>query len=334
MTEQSRRVSEVRLHNLQQLKSYQESTSTVQTSMRETLERKNQEISRGQTSIHAMMRQLKLENAEHASKLRTDFCSELRRIESTFERMMFERQKSAELQDTVEIQRCETEKSEHIRQLMDLHQTQLKDMKEYFNEITANNFAVISALQDELARLREREQDLGLEVAKGRREFKAMEEKMVKEKEDAERKLKHDRKSAQEIKRQLELTRKHLRRHEQYAHNLEIGNEALIQRAEVAQRERDILKGSFTKSIVDMQKKAGMHRLILEMKLNALNASSKSTIKTRRAGNVAGQHSAALGSGDNNGRNLQLRPGRGTSVGDSSGGSSSDDFARGDEDRG
>lgn len=271
MTEQSRRVAEVRLHNLQQMKSFQESTSSIQNSMRQTIERKNQEISKGQTSIYTMMRQLQLENAEHASKLRSDFCAELRRIDSTFVRMMYEREKAQEIQEAAEIQRTQQEKSEHISQLMNLHQTQLKDMKDYFNEITANNFAVISALQEELARLREKEQELTLEVTKGRKEVRKLEETVLKGKEEAEQRLRDDRKSAQEIKRQLDLCTKRLKYNDKYAHGLEISNEALFQKVELVQRERDVLKGSFTKSIVDMQKKSNMHKLILEMKLNSMS---------------------------------------------------------------
>lgn len=271
MTEQSRRVAEVRLHNLNKMKVLQESTWKVQNSMRQTIDKKNREISNCQTSIQSIMRQLQTEHEESCSKLRNDFCAELRRIESTFERLMFEREKSQQLHEASEIQRTNQEKSEHVRQLMELHQIQLEQMKEYFNEITANNFAVISALQENIGELRGREQELKQKLSKERTKCRKLEEKIIQDKKEMEKQLQEDRKCAQEIRRQLRQRDKRLKLNDEYARALEVNNEVLVQKTELVKKDRDSIKGTFVKTIIDMQKKANMNKLILEMKLNALS---------------------------------------------------------------
>lgn len=104
------------------------------------------------------------------------------------------------------------------------------------------------------------------------------------------------------IKTELEKYGRRLKQRDRYTRVLEVSNEALLQKAEVVERERDILKGSFTKAILDMQKKSNMKRLVLEMKLNAMSTRGKSS---------------ALGSeqqvGDGAGDNVEVRDAAGDS---------------------
>lgn len=270
MTEQSRRVDEVRLRSLEQMKRLQESSQSVQNSMRETISKKNGEISNTQTSIQTMIRQLQTQHKEQVSKLRMDFCAELQRIEKTFERLLVEREKTQELRENTEIQRTQHEKNEHIQELMNMHEKQMSQMKEFFNEITANNFAVISALQEELCRMKEKEEELKKEVLKGRRDYKKLEATIVKGKEEVEKKLKEDKRSAIKIHERLKKCDERLKWNDKYARMLETTNEALFQKTEIVQKERDVLKGSLIKAILDMQQRANMKKLVLEMKLKAL----------------------------------------------------------------
>jgi len=109
-------------------------------------------------------------------------------------------------------------------------------------------------------RLREKEQDLEREVAREKRTCKKLEQAILEEKQEAEKQLNEDRRSAKEARRQLQQCDKRLKHNDKYAKVLEINNEVLLQKAEFAKRERDLLKESFTRGIVDMQKKSNMHR--------------------------------------------------------------------------
>jgi len=270
LTEQSRKVSEVRLHNLHKMKHIQEDTWAIQHSMREQLEQKNNQITTTQLSLHQLMQTMKLENAENASKLHTNLCSEIRRMESTYERLMFQREKAQSILEAEEVSRTNIDKSEHIKNLVDLHDSQITEMKDFFNEITVNNFAVISALQTEIEEMRKREMSLQNEISKGRRDYKRLEETILQGKAEMDKKFREDRKSAEMVKTELQKYGKRLQEQDRYTRVLEVSNEALHQKIMVTERERDLLKSSFTKAIIDMQKKSNMKKLVLEMRLNAM----------------------------------------------------------------
>jgi hypothetical protein len=94
------------------MKTFQSSSSSLQDSLYSTIEAKNRDISSFQIALQKLGRNLRQDGAELASKLKIDFCTELRRIESTFCRLLYEREKEAEIEETVEFQRNAEEKSE------------------------------------------------------------------------------------------------------------------------------------------------------------------------------------------------------------------------------
>jgi hypothetical protein len=64
--------------------------------------------------------------------------------------------------------------------MKEIHENQLTAMKNYFHEITTNNFAVICGLQEELGRAKEREQELGIKVEQLKNEIKVRKFKISK----------------------------------------------------------------------------------------------------------------------------------------------------------
>ncbi len=57
-----------------------------------------------------------------------------------------------------EIQRIEDQKNAHIAELMKSHEKVFADIKNYYNDITHNNLDLIKSLKEEVAALRQKEQ--------------------------------------------------------------------------------------------------------------------------------------------------------------------------------
>lgn len=72
----------------------------------------------------------------------------------TYETKMVMLRDELELRMKVEIHEIEERKNKHINDLMDAHQNAFKEMKNYFNDITRQNLALIRMHKDKLIEIR------------------------------------------------------------------------------------------------------------------------------------------------------------------------------------
>ena len=84
---------------------------------------------------------------ESVTNLRADFEREAKEIESKYERKMRALRDELDLRRKTEIHEIEERKNGQINTLMKNHEKAFSDIKNYYNDITLNNLALINTLK-------------------------------------------------------------------------------------------------------------------------------------------------------------------------------------------
>jgi len=96
--------------------------------------------------IHIFLFLLKCKD-EEITTLRNDFERQAKEIESKYERKMRMLRDELELRRKTEIHEVEERKNSQINTLMKNHEKAFSDIKNYYNDITLNNLALINSLK-------------------------------------------------------------------------------------------------------------------------------------------------------------------------------------------
>lgn len=81
------------------------------------------------------------------TNLRADFERQAREIEQKYERKMRALREELDLRRKTEIHEIEERKNSQINTLMKNHEKAFSDIKNYYNDITLNNLALINTLK-------------------------------------------------------------------------------------------------------------------------------------------------------------------------------------------
>jgi len=87
------------------------------------------------------------ENDEEITRLRSDFERQSRDIEAKYEKKMRTLRDELDLRRKTEIHEIEERKNGQINSLMKNHEKAFSDIKNYYNDITLNNLALINTLK-------------------------------------------------------------------------------------------------------------------------------------------------------------------------------------------
>ncbi|XP_077888369.1 dynein regulatory complex subunit 4 isoform X2 [Ictidomys tridecemlineatus] len=173
------------------------------------------ELKEQELANEVVVKNLRLKHAEEITKMRNDFERQVREIEAKYDKKMKVLRDELDLRRKTEIHEVEERKNGQINTLMRRHEEAFTDIKNYYNDITLNNLALINSLKSTTARLK--------------------------------------------------VTEKELK-------DLQWEHEVLEQRFIKVQQERDELYRKFTAAIQEVQQKTGFKNLVLERKLQTLNA--------------------------------------------------------------
>ena len=94
------------------------------------------------------------ENSKENTELRDDFERQAREIELKYERKMRALRDELDLRRKTEIHEIEERKNGQINTLMKTHEKAFSDIKNYYNDITLNNLALINTLKVSMSALR------------------------------------------------------------------------------------------------------------------------------------------------------------------------------------
>merc|ERR1712070_1305508 len=143
----------------------------------------------------------------------------------------------------------------------------------YYNDITHNNLDLIRSLKEEVAEMKKKElsnEKLMFEIAQ---ENKKLSEPLTRALKEVE-KLRHELANYQKDKMSLQNAKSRLHVLETQLRDLTWEHEVLEQRFHHIEKERDELYEKFEASIYDVQQKSGFKNVLLERKLQAINAAN------------------------------------------------------------
>ncbi|KAG8541762.1 hypothetical protein GDO81_028289 [Engystomops pustulosus] len=174
-----------------------------------------------------------------------------------------------ELRRKTEIHEVEERKNGQINTLMKNHEKAFSDIKNYYNDITLNNLALINSLKEQMEEMRKKEDRLEKEMADLQLQNRRLTEPLQKARDDVTE-LHRQLASYEKDKTSLANTKSRLKSTEKELDDLKWEHEVLVQRFQKIQSERDELYNKFTAAIQEVQQKNGFKNLLLERKLQAL----------------------------------------------------------------
>jgi len=216
-----------------------------------------------------IIKNLKRGKEEDITKLREDFERQAREIEAKYEKKMRSLRDELELRRKTEIHEIEERKNSQINTLMKNHEKAFSDIKNYYNDITLNNLALINSLKEQVEDMKRKEERMEKQMNEIMAENRKLTEPLQKAREEVQE-LQKELANYQKDKASLASAKARLKVRMEELKKLEWEHEVLKQRFEQTQNERDELYGKFVKAIHEVQQKSNFKNLLLEKKLAAL----------------------------------------------------------------
>lgn len=264
-------LTEVKAEGTVAMKLAQKEHRTQEGVLRKDMRALKVELKEQELASEVVAKNLRLKHTEEITKMRNDFERQVREIEAKYDKKMKMLRDELDLRRKTEIHEVEERKNGQISTLMQRHEEAFTDMKNYYNDITLNNLALITSLKEQMEDMRKKEEHLEKEMQEVSAQNRRLADPLQKAREEMDemrRKLGDHRRDKQILvctKARLKVTEKDLR-------SLQWEHEVLEQRFVQVQKERDELYGKFTAAILDVQQKTGLKNLVLERKLQALGA--------------------------------------------------------------
>ncbi|BFZ12738.1 hypothetical protein BsWGS_15777 [Bradybaena similaris] len=218
-----------------------------------------------------VIKDLKKRHEDVISALMIDHKRQLHEIETLYLKKMESLREEQDLLHKNAIHEVEERKNKHINTLMRNHESQFADAKNFYNDITLNNIALINSLRDQVEEMKTRE---------------ARMEKAMKHLEDENHRmagpLERSKKKLNELKVQLinynkdkemlKTKKAHVKALLHEVQNVKWEREILEQALKKTQLEKDELYQKFMVAVHEVQQKCSLRNLLLEKKLSALIA--------------------------------------------------------------
>ncbi|XP_075045183.1 dynein regulatory complex subunit 4 [Mixophyes fleayi] len=227
------------------------------------------EIKEQELANEMVVKNLKMKQDEETTRLRNDFERQVKEIENKYEKKMRVLRDELELRRKTEIHEIEERKNGQINTLMKNHEKAFSDIKNYYNDITLNNLALINSLKEQMEEMRKKEDRLEKEMADLQLQNRRLTEPLQKARDDVAE-LTRQLANYEKDKVSLASTKARLKSTEKELNDLKWEHEVLEQRFQKVQDERDELYRKFTAAIQEVQQKSGFKNLLLERKLQAL----------------------------------------------------------------
>jgi growth arrest-specific protein 8 len=190
-------------------------------------------------------------------------------IEQKYEKKMRTLRDEMDLRRKNEIHEVEERKNVHINELMRQHEKAFSDIKNYYNDITLNNLALINTLKEQVEEMKRKEERVEKQMAEVMTENKRLVEPLRKaEEENAD--LKRQLANYEKDKNSLKHSKARIKMLEKDMKQLDWEHEILEQRFSQIQKERDELYKKFVKAIHEVQQKTSLKNVLLERKLQTL----------------------------------------------------------------
>ncbi|XP_034974488.1 dynein regulatory complex subunit 4 isoform X2 [Zootoca vivipara] len=268
--EHQNNITELKAESTVSMKLAQKDHRSQEMELRKDMRTLKVELKEQELSNEMVVKNLRLKQQEDITRLRNDFERQVKEIEAKYEKKMRVLRDELDLRRKTEIHEIEERKNGQINTLMKNHEKAFSDIKNYYNDVTLNNLALINTLKEQMEEMKKREEHLEKEMAEVLLQNKRLVEPLQRAREEVAellKKLAHYEKD----KAMLHHTRARLKATEKELKDLQWEHEVLQQRFIRVQDERDELYQKFTKAINEVQQKTGFKNLLLERKLLGLS---------------------------------------------------------------
>ncbi|ESO95089.1 hypothetical protein LOTGIDRAFT_215253 [Lottia gigantea] len=267
--EHQNNVSELKAEGGVSLKLAQDEHEGNETNLRKDKRALKVHLKEQELAHEDVIKNLKKSNDEEVTKLRADFERQAKEIEAKYEKKMRTLRDELDLRRKTEIHEIEERKNGQINTLMKNHEKAFSDIKNYYNDITLNNLALINTLKEQVEEMKKKEERMEKQMAEVIAENKRLTEPLQKAREEVED-LRKQLANYEKDKETLRMTKARLKVTEEEFRALKWEHEVLEQRFQKTQAERDDLYRKFVKAIHEVQQKSNFKNLLLEKKLGAL----------------------------------------------------------------
>lgn len=267
--EHQNNIAEQKAESAVQLKLAQDEHQSNEQDLRKDKRSLKVELKEQELSHEDVVKNLKRGHDEHVTKLRQDFERQVKEIESKYDKKMKALREELELRRKTEIHEIEERKNGQINTLMKNHEKAFSDIKNYYNDITLNNLALINSLKEQVEEMKKKEERMEKQLNEIMAENKRLTEPLQKAREEVEE-LRKQLANYEKDKASLASAKARLKVQDEELRSLHWEHEVLEQRFSQTQSERDELYGKFVKAIHEVQQKSNFKNLLLEKKLSAL----------------------------------------------------------------
>ncbi|KAJ1511052.1 Dynein regulatory complex subunit 4 [Coelomomyces lativittatus] len=266
---------------------YQNNVDRLQTAHTESLTLASTEHDEEQQSLKKEKRALKLELKElelsheevirtlkskqdvELNALRLEFERKAKELYTKYEKKMKLIRDDLELRRKNEIHEIEERKNGQINALMKNHEKAFSEIKNYYNDITLNNLALINSLKEQVEEMKKKEERNEKSMSDITAENKRLSEPLQAALSEGEG-LRKQLAQYQKNKVSLQSAKARLKVLEGQHKQLVWEHEVLEQRFVQVEKERDALYNQFLSRVVEVQQKTGFKNLVLEKKMEAL----------------------------------------------------------------
>lgn len=267
--EHQNNISELKAEGSVAMKLAQQDHHTQESLLRRDMRGLRVEIKEQELANEMVLKNVKMKQDEEITRLRNDFERQVKEIENKYEKKMRILRDELDMRRKTEIHEVEERKNGQINTLMKNHEKAFSDIKNYYNDITLNNLALINSLKEQMEDMRKKEDRLEKEMADLQLQNRRLTEPLQKAREEVSE-LQRQLANYEKDKTSLASAKARLKSTEKELNDLKWEHEVLEQRFQKVQVERDELYSKFTAAIQEVQQKSGFKNLLLERKLQAL----------------------------------------------------------------
>ncbi|XP_055890505.1 dynein regulatory complex subunit 4-like isoform X1 [Biomphalaria glabrata] len=267
--EHQNNISELKAEGSAALKLSQDNHYSSELDLRKDKRALKVELKEQELAHEDVIKNLKKKNDEAMTALRNTFERQAKEIESKYEKKMRSLRDELDLRRKTEIHEIEERKNGQINTLMKNHEKAFSDIKNYYNDITLNNLALINTLKEQVEDMKKKEERMEKQMAEVIAENKKLAEPLQKAREEVED-LRRQLANYEKDKEILKNAKGHVKHLTDEFKALKWEHEVLEQRFQKIQEERDELYSKFLKAVHEVQQKSSFKNLLLEKKLSAL----------------------------------------------------------------
>ncbi|XP_076258428.1 growth arrest specific protein 8 [Rhynchophorus ferrugineus] len=221
-------------------------------------------------SFQDQIKNIKIEHQKEISEARGEFEEKAKEMELKYEKKFHDLRTQLHTQHDMEISEVEERKNNQITELNKHHDKAFNEMKNYYNDITLNNLALISTLKDQMEVLRKQNERMSKQVA----DLTAENKKLVaplKQALDDVKEYKRQLQNYEKDKISLANTKSKLCQTLKDLEDLRWSNDALELRFSKLEKERDELHKRFVNAILEVQQKTGVKNVLLQKRIQTLS---------------------------------------------------------------